>query len=153
MNDNNTLEYYGIYDSKHIIKLYFNVQGSNISNYPPKKYSYISNNTVSMLDIQAPLILKNENENNHGLRCLCIIGFFPLIYLGIFNAATIAFEQQSKIVSEYSNGSGDCEVLNQICNGYCARFYRNGIDSNMMFKSAFIFNCNNDCKCKSYGMS
>ena len=147
MNDNNTLEYYGIYDSKHIIKLYFNVQGSNKSDYPPKKYSYISNNTSSSFHIQVPLLLKNKNTNNHRLRCrcrrptfkeyMCIIGFFSLIFLGIFIAATIAFKQQSNIFAEYSNGSNDCEVLNKICNDYCDKFHRN--DSNV-FKIAFFIN-------------
>ena len=55
MDDNNTLEYYGITDSRHIIKLFFNVQGANKSNYPPKQYSYISDNNVSSDDIKVPL--------------------------------------------------------------------------------------------------
>ena len=143
MNDNNTLGYYGITDSKHIIKMYLNVQGSNQS-------KYISTDTASNL---VPLLFKNKDRNNNRFRfrcqCRCptckeflviLFAIFSCIFLATFVVSTIAFKKQYNIFSEYSTGKNDCDILNKICNDKCNEFYRNEDDSSFVFMAAFVWN-------------
>ena len=153
MNDNNTLEYYGIYDSKHIIKLYFNVKDANRNsgnNYPPKKYSFISddmnnnnnNNKYNKSAYKAPLLSKNKNQLIRSNFSCCnstnicdskrIFAIIPccllILFLVIFTTTTIALRLQFNIYREYSSQPNDCVLLDPICSNNCNEFTRTSTD-------------------------
>ena len=137
MENNKCFQDYNIYDSKHIIKLYFNVQGSNKASYPPKKYSYISNDIASSFDIRAPLISKNKNELIRSIFCCsnskhtyyskaifaCLFGIIPF-YAVTLITTTFAYKLQYNVYREYSSRPYDCVLLDPICSNKCSELSR-----------------------------
>ena len=125
MENNKTLNDYKIYDSKHIIKLYFNVTECKTISMPIKQYS----NFISNFSTSTPLIIKSKSKNhsicNRRRRTQLIniiLAVLVLSILAIYIISGSSFIRQHKVYREYSKQPNDCVLLNEICNDQCIVF-------------------------------
>ena len=154
MDDNKMLSDYNIYDSKHIITLYFNVTGSNVRNKNTKKYSFFSdtndgnngfqndnyNSSLWSMSVVDPLLKPpNNNCNNccdNFKECLydcyfigecilpCCICIMVIGFVGLSIVSFIGLNAQRNAYREYSSSAFDTDRLNEICDNNASEFIR-----------------------------
>ena len=156
MENTNTLKDYNITDTKHIIQLFFAPNDANQKDFDNAKFSFISDDidTSQSFNITQPLLYISSNNNNssyynkytptgntsyhtmatsyrdtinNGIKYSKLLGYcLVIIGVGILVVNAVAFYYQHKVYREYSKNPSDCEMLNEICNGQCDVFARNG---------------------------